>query len=536
METQGNGFEDLYEQTFHAIQPGAIIKGTVVAKLKDSIVVDIGYKSEGFISIDEFSREEAEKIRPGDELEVFVARLNDSEGTVTLSRERAQKIKAFEELQNIHREGGVVKGRIVERIKGGFYVEILGIRAFMPGSQADIKPVKNPEKLIGTEADFKVLKMNSKMTNIVVSRRAILEEEREKLRAETVKLLQEGAILSGTVKNITDYGVFVDLGGIDGLLHISDISWGRISHPSEFFRVGESIEVMVLKYEPETDKVTLGYKQKKPDPWLEIQNRYPTGTKIQGRVVSITDYGAFVEIEEGVEGLVHISEIDWSPRPRHPSKYLEIGQEVETVVLNVNSEERRLSLSIKQLKPKPWELVAERYSVGQKITGRIRTITDFGAFVGLPEGIDALIHISDISWTRHIKHPSEVLRKGQEVEAVILNIDPEKEKMALGIKQLTEDPWLSEIPARYGLGDEVDCTVLKLTDFGIFVEINNEVEGLIYASEIETPQGTPVEDAYREGDVVRARIIKIEPEERKIGLSMKHVTSRSETPPGPAAA
>jgi small subunit ribosomal protein S1 len=530
METQDNGLKELYEKSIQYIQTGSIIKGKVVAKLQDSIVVDIGYKSEGFIPVEEFTEEELSTIKEGDELDVFVSRLSDSDGCVSLSKVKARKIKALEDLQDIYNEEKEVMGKITEKIKGGFYVDILGLKAFMPGSQADIKPIKDADKLIGVEAVFKILKLNSKLTNIVVSRRVVLEDERKKLRTETLKLLKENTLMEGIVKNITDYGVFVDLGGIDGLLHISDISWGRITHPSEFFSIGDQIEVIILKYNAESDKVTLGYKQKRPDPWQDIQEKYPVGNKIEGRVVSITDYGAFLEVEEGVEGLIHVSEIDWSQRPKHPSKYLDVGETVEAQVIKVDSAERRLSLSIKRLKTKPWELVAENYSVGQKVTGKIRTVTDFGAFMGLPEGIDALIHISDISWTKHIKHPSEVLKKGQKIEAVILNMEPEKEKMALGIKQLTEDPWLKEIPEKYHLGDEVVCRVLRTTDFGVFAEINDEVEGLVYSSEIESSTDKPIEEAYREGDEVKARIIKIEPEERKIGLSLKNVSSDKKKP------
>ncbi|UCG78439.1 MAG: 30S ribosomal protein S1 [Nitrospirota bacterium] len=528
METQDNGIEELYEKTFHKVHSGLIIKGEVVTKMSDSVVVDIGYKSEGFIPIDEFKPEELEAVKIGDELEVMVTRVNDNEGIVSLSIERARKVKAIEQLQDIYKDEKPVEGKITSKVKGGFYVDILGLQAFMPGSQADIKPIKDPDKLIGIKSKFRILKLNSKLTNIVVSRRVILEKERESLRTETLKNLKDDAVMEGVVKNITDYGVFVDLGGIDGLLHISDISWGRITHPSEFFTIGDTIEVIILKYNPETDKVTLGFKQKKPDPWMEIQEKYPVGKKVEGKVVSITDYGAFLEVEEGVEGLIHVSELDWSQRPKHPSKYLDIGETVEAQVIKVDSDERRLSLSIRELKTKPWDLVVERYTVGDKVSGKIRTLTDFGAFVGLPEGIDGLIHISDISWTKHIKHPSEVLKKGQKVEAVILKIEPDQEKMALGVKQLTDDPWNTVIPEKYHLGDEVTCKVLRTTDFGIFADIDNEVEGLIYSSEIDPDRVQSLEDNFKEGDELRARIIKIELEERKIGLSLKNVSSSKE--------
>jgi small subunit ribosomal protein S1 len=395
-------------------------------------------------------------------------------------------------------------------------VDIGGVKAFMPGSHIDIRPVKDIDSLIGQKTKFKVLKMNNKRSNVIVSRRLYLEEERAQLKEETLKKLEEGAILQGTVKNITDYGVFVDLGGIDGLLHISDISWGRITHPSKHFEVGQDIEVIVLKFDAENEKVTLGYKQKMPDPWSTVDVKYPVGSRVTGKVVSLTDYGAFVEVEEALEGLVHASEIEWSPRPKHPSKYLNVGDGVECVVLKADKEERRLSLSLKQLKPSPWEVVSEHYRIGQTITGKVRGITDFGAFIGLPEGVDGLVHISDISWTKHIKHPSEVLKKGQEVEAVILSIDPEKERMALSIKQLQQDPWINDIPQRYKLGDEYECSVLRATEFGVFVELDGDVEGLIYSSELPRDAS-----GFEEGQTVKAHIIKVDLANKKIGLSMR---------------
>ncbi|MBM4129260.1 MAG: S1 RNA-binding domain-containing protein, partial [Nitrospira sp.] len=359
----------------------------------------------------------------------------------------------------------------------------------------------------------------------IVSRRAILEEERQRKRAETLEKLREGALLKGMVKNITDYGVFIDLGGIDGLLHISDISWGRINHPSEFFAMGDEIEVIVLKYDEEHERVTLGYKQKKPDPWFTVDERYPLRKRIRGKVVNITDYGAFIELEEGLEGLVHISEIDWLPRPRHPSKYLSVGEFVDAVVVKVDKEERRLSLSIRQLRTSPWELISQRYNTGQKISGKVKTITDFGVFVSLPEGVDGLIHISDLSWTKHIKHPSEVLRKGQKIEAVILSIEADKEKIALGLKQLEPDPWIRDVPERFKLGSGVKGKVLRITDFGIFVELDGGFEGLVYTSEIVKPAGKA---EMKEGDDIWVRIIKVDPEERKIGLSMKNIKGGEE--------
>lgn len=528
VELKNNEMEKLYAETFHSIEEGTILKGKVLALKQDSVIIDIGYKSEGIIPIEEFSEEEIALLKPGTSIEVYVEKIKDSDGIIILSKEHATKIKVWENLENMFRDGIPLEGKIIGKTKGGFSVDISGVNAFLPGSQVDMKTPKDVDKLIGKKMLFKVLKLNNKLSNVIVSRRAIIEEEMLKKKAETIEKLKEGQCMKGIVKNITDYGVFVDLGGIDGLLHISDISWGRISHPSEFFSIGDETEIIVLKYDKESMKVTLGYKQKRPDPWSIVDEKYPIGKKVRGKVVSITDYGAFIELEEGLEGLVHISEIDWQSRPKHPSKYLSIGETVNAIVLKVDKEERRLSLSIKQIKPSPWEIVSQRYAVGQKITGKVKTITDFGAFVGLQEGIDALIHISDLSWTKHVKHPSEMLRKGQKLEAIILSIEPDTEKMALGIKQLEPDPWVHDIPARYKLGSEVKGKVLRITDFGIFVEIEGGVEGLIYSSEVIKPASGKIEDVIKEGDDIHVRIIKIDPEERKIGLSMKNVKKEEE--------
>lgn len=523
MELKNEELEKLYAETFQGIETGSILTGKVVSVKPDSVIVDVGFKSEGIINGSEFSEEERDSLKEGDEVEVFVVSTGDSEGMVVLSRERASRIKAWAALEQSMKEDAPVEGVLIEKTKGGAFVEISGLKAFLPASHIDIRPVRDIEPLIGRKMKFKILKVNSRRSNIIVSRRQYLEELRESLRAETLEKLENGALMQGTVKNITDYGVFVDLGGVDGLLHISDISWGRISHPSAHFSIGDEIEVLVLNFDRENEKVTLGYKQKRPDPWSTVEEKYPPGTRVEGKVVSIADYGVFVEVEEALEGLVHVSEIEWSPRPKHPSKYVQEGDKVEAVVLHSDSNERKLSLSLKQLKPSPWELVAERYRPGQTIKGTVRGITEFGAFVGLPEGVDGLVHISDLSWTRHLKHPSEVLRKGQEVEAVVLSIEPEKERIALGLKQVTPDPWINEIPNKYKLGDEIKCRVLRLTDFGIFVELNEEVEGLIYSSEIiETPE--PI----REEAEVMARIIKVDLENRKIGLSMKNVKGEEE--------
>jgi small subunit ribosomal protein S1 len=522
-------FEQMYAETLQRIHSGEVVKGRGISVKPDGVVVDIGYKSEGTIPTSEFTAEELKNLKADDELYVFIERINDQEGVVYLSRERASKIKAWESLSSALEGNVQVEGKVTEKTKGGLIVNVMGIKAFLPGSQIDMKPVKNLDSYVGQTIPLKILKMiparghgaggTSSGMSLIVSRRSVVEEETKKLREETLKVLKEGSLMKGVVKNITDYGVFIDLGGIDGLLHISDISWGRVNHPSEFFSVGDEKEFLVLKYDAESHKVTLGYKQKKANPWLSVEDKYQPGMTVTGKVVNVTDYGVFVEVEEGLEGLIHISELDWSPRQKHPSKYVSAGDTIEAKVINVNKDEKRLSLSLKQLRPKPWELISEHYKVGQRISGKIKTITDFGAFVRLPEGVDGLIHIADLSWTKHIKHPSEVLKKGQKVDAVILSLDPERERMALGIKQLTADPWEVEIPAKFRLGEEFTGKVLRKSDFGIFVELENSVEGLIYSSEVDTSK------EINEADEVRVRIIKMNVEERKIGLSMKNVRS-----------
>jgi small subunit ribosomal protein S1 len=523
MEIRDEELEKLYAETFLGIESGSVLKGKVLSVKPDALIVDVGYKSEGIIKGSEFTPDELSNLKEGDEIEVYVVAVNDSEGMVVLSKHRATMIKLWSVIEECVKEEKPIEGTIKEMTKGGAFVDIGGIKAFLPGSHVDIKPVKQIEALMGEKMLFKVIKVNNKRSNVIVSRRLYLEEERERLKERTLEDLEEGALVKGTVKNITDYGVFIDLGGIDGLLHISDISWGRIAHPSKYFSVGDDVEVVVLNFDKENDKVTLGYKQKMEDPWTKVEEKYPPGTRVSGRVVSITDYGAFVEVEEALEGLVHASEIEWAPRPKHPSKYLSPGDGVEAVVLKSDKDERRLSLSLKQIKPSPWELVADRYKVGQVVSGKIRGITEFGSFVGLPEGVDGLIHISDISWTKHVRHPSEILKKGMEVEVVVLSMDPQSERMALGIKQLTPDPWLSEIPEKYKLGSEFKCSVLRITEHGIFVEIDSEVEGLIYSSEIVEADG-PI----KEEDEVMARIIKVDFTNKKLGLSMKNVKEIAE--------
>jgi len=444
MELQKQELERLYAETFQGLQQGAILKGKIIRITTEGIIVDIGHKCEGIIHLSEFSQDELGNLKHGSEVDVYVVDETLRDGFIPLSKDRATKIKTWEMLEDALHKGLQVEGKIVGKVKGGMTVDIGGVRAFLPGSHIDLKVLKDTEHLIGQVSPFKVITVDSKRSNVVVSRRVLLEEERQRLRKKTLALLKEGAIVQGIVKNITDYGAFIDLGGVDGLIHISDMSWGRISHPGELFGIGDTVEVVVLKFDREAERVTLGYKQKKPDPWLRAEEKYPTNKIVRGKVITIVDYGLFIELEEGIEGLVHVTELDWSERVKKPSRYFSIGDTVEAVVLKVSSTEKRISLSIKQLKPNPWELIKQRYTVGQKVTGKVKGFTDFGAFITIDEGVDALLHISDISCNKHIKHPSEVLKKGQKIEAVILSIEPEKERMSLGLRDLSTEPLAEE--------------------------------------------------------------------------------------------
>ncbi|MEJ5300292.1 MAG: 30S ribosomal protein S1 [Thermodesulforhabdaceae bacterium] len=522
-EFEQENLDDLYEQSFQTFQEGEVVRGRVVHVTNDYVVVDIGYKSEGIIPTSEFRDEKgAINVRVGDEVDVLLEYHDDDEGVVYLSKEKAAKIKVWEEISRVYEEDGIIEGRVVTKVKGGLSVDI-GIPAFLPGSQVDIRPIKDLDALIGKTMTFKILKYNRRRRNVVLSRRAILEKEREAKRAETLAKIEEGKVVNGNVKNITDYGVFVDLGGVDGLLHITDMSWGRVGHPSEMFKIGDPITVKILHYDREHERVSLGLKQLTPDPWSDVDQKYPEGSRVKGRVVSIADYGAFVELEKGVEGLIHVSEMSWTEKIRHPSKILNVGDVVEAVVLSIDKDRRRISLGLKQLEPNPWDVVAERYPVGTVIEGKIKNITDFGVFVGIDEGIDGLIHISDISWTKRIKHPSEVFQKGQVVRAKVLHIDKNEKKFSLGIKQLEPDPW-ETIGDRYPVGTVVSGTVSNITDFGLFVEIEEGIEGLVHVSEIGDHQkgGNPLQ-AYQVGQAVEAKVINVAPQERKIGLSIKRL-------------
>ena len=515
-----NALAALYEETFRNLEEGTITEGRVVALTKDKVIVDIGYKSEGMIPSDQFSSEELHNLKIGDRLQVYIEECEDADGNLVLSKEKADKMKIWEELEKLYKEEKSIEGKIVSRIKGGMMVDI-GVKAFLPGSQIDLHPVRDLDGLVGKIFPLKIIKINHRRGNVVVSRRVLLEETRDKKRQTTLANLKEGQLIQGTVKNITDYGSFIDLGGIDGLLHITDMSWGRVGHPSELFTVGDKVEVTVLKYDRETGRISLGLKQKSADPWTNVAGKYPIGTRVRGRVVSLTDYGAFVELEPGVEGLVHVSEMSWTHEVRHPSRVVAVGDQVEAAVLNVDPASRKISLGMKQTAPNPWDMIEGKYPIGSRIEGKVKSLTDFGAFVGLEEGIDGLIHISDMSWTKHIKHPSELFKKGQKVEAVVLRIDKEKERLSLGYKQLARDPWDEVIPARYHLGDSVTGKVSKIADFGIFIELEGGVEGLIHVSESGLESSAKLEEKFKLQDDVTAKIIKVDREERKIALSLR---------------
>lgn len=520
--------EALYEETFRNFEEGTITEGRVVAIQKDRVIVDIGYKSEGLIATNQFLPEDLQNLGVGDQIQVYIEQREDAEGNLILSKEKADKMKTWEELEVAHQEDREVEGKVMSRIKGGMMVDI-GVKAFLPGSQIDLTPVRDLDALVGKTFPFKIIKINHRRGNVVISRRALLEETRDKKRQTTLATLAEGQLIQGTVKNITDYGAFLDLGGIDGLLHITDISWGRVGHPSDIFSVGDKLEVLVLKYDRETGRISLGLKQKTDDPWANVATKFPEGTRVQGKVVSLTDYGAFVELVPGVEGLVHVSEMSWTHEVRHPSRVVSIGDQIEAQVLHVDQQGRKISLGMKQTAPNPWDVIQAKYPVGTKIEGKVKSVTDFGAFVGLDEGIDGLIHISDMSWTKHIKHPSELFKKGQRVEAVILRIDKEKERLSLGYKQLSEDPWDSDIPSRYQVGKTVTGPVSKVADFGVFIELEGGVEGLVHVSEVDQESQAKMEETFPVGTPITAKIVKVDCEERKIALSLREFEKESES-------
>lgn len=519
---------DLYDKKMANFAEGEIIRGRVVKINAGEVVVDIGYKSEGLLPLYQVTGYDGHvKIKPGDEIDVFVERLEDPSGYVQLSREKAERMLVWDRIEAAFKADQAISGVVVDRVKGGLSVDVGGVKAFLPGSLIDTKPVKNLDALRGHEYKFKIVSFDKKRTNVVLSRRAIIEAEHATQKTATFSKLEEGKVTRGAVKNITDYGVFVDLGGVDGLLHITDISWGRVNHPSEYFNVGDEIDVVVLKFDPAAERVSLGYKQKSPDPWADVVDRYPLGSKVKGKVVSLADYGAFVELEEGVEGLIHVSEMSWTKKVRNPSKLLNIGDEVEAVVSDVNIANRRISLSLKALEQNPWETIGQRYPVGAVISGKVRNLTDFGAFVEVEEGIDGLIHISDMSWNRRLKHPSEVLKKGDTVQARVINVDGENQRLSLSIREFLPNEWENFAKA-HNVGEEIVGTVAKITDFGLFIRLPEGVEGLAHVSEVVRDGKVKLDKLFKPSDPIRARIIKIDPNERKIGLTTRDVEPLTE--------
>jgi small subunit ribosomal protein S1 len=524
-EHGGQGeFAEMFHDSLKQLKVGEVVKGVVVQVTQDFVLVDVGYKSEGCIASSEFIDESGQlRVNVGDQVKVLFERAENERGYIVLSKKKAESQVAWERIAEAGGEGGTIEGKITGKVKGGLVVDI-GVQAFLPASQVDIRPGGNLDKYIGTTGMFKVLKMNRKRGNIVLSRRVLLEEERESQKKDTLANLEEGQILQGVVKNITDYGAFVDLGGLDGLLHITDMSWGRLNHPSEIIKVGDQLKVMVLKYDSAKGKISLGLKQAMPDPWLDVEQKYPVSEKISGKVVSLTDYGAFISLEEGVEGLIHVSELSWTRRVRHPSEILKVGDEIEAMVLGVDLANRRISLGLKQTMQNPWTVIGEKYPVGTKIEGQIKNITDFGMFIGIEDGIDGLVHVSDISWTKRIKHPGEIFSKGQLVQAVVLSVDAENERLSLGMKQINPDPW-SEILSKYKPGTRIKGKVSSVTDFGIFLEIEEGIEGLVHVSELSHEKLATPKGFANAGDELEAVVLNVDQSERKIALSIKSLQS-----------
>lgn len=529
-EGRANGdFDKLFEASMKEqdFKVGDIVTGSVVEVQSDYVLVDINYKSEGLIPINEFRVVDGvREVQPGDKVEVLIDRIENENGMIVLSKDKADMLRAWSDISKAAENEEVIEGTVVAKVKGGLSVDI-GVKAFLPGSQIDLRPVRNMDVYIGKKYKFKVIKFNKKRGNIVLSRRALLEEERESLKTQTLDAMKEGSVVTGLVKNITDYGAFIDLGGMDGLLHITDMSWGRIKHPSEVLNVGDEIQVKVLKYDNEKERVSLGLKQLQPDPWEAVKTQYPVGQKLKGKVVSLADYGAFVELGDGIEGLIHVSEMSWTKRVKHPSQIINIGDEVDVQVLEVDSENRRISLGMKQLQANPWVELKESYAPGTIIEGEVKSVTDFGIFVGVEAGIDGLVHISDFSWTKRVNHPSEMFAKAQKVRAVVLGVDIENERFSLGLKQLESDPW-SNIEGKYAIGTQHDVKVTKTADFGAFVELESDIEGLIHISELTTDKITKPEDFVKPGETLKAEVISIDKEARKIGLSSKLVKLREQ--------
>ena len=531
---EGESFAALLEESFkqEEMNEGEIVQGTVIQVTKDYVVVDIGYKSEGQVPINEFAEPDGSvSVNAGDKIDVFLEAREDENGLCVLSKERADRLKVWDDISDACERDELIEGTISQRVKGGLSVTIKGgVKAFLPGSQVDLRPVRNLDSFLGKAHKFKVIKFNKKRGNIVLSRRVLLERERAELKGQTLDRLEEGQEVEGIVKNLTEYGAFIDLGGIDGLLHITDMSWGRVNHPSEMFHVGDAVRVKILKFNAETERVSLGLKQISEDPWTQASERYVPGTVVRGKVVSLKDYGAFVELEEGVEGLIHVSEMSWTRRVKHPSKVVAVDDTVDAVVLDIDTENNRISLGMKQLEKNPYEELNAKYPPGTVVKGKVRNIADFGVFVEIEEGIDGLVHISDMSWVQRVKHPSELYQKGDEVEAAVLNIDmedEEKPKISLGIKQLVQDPW-EQLPYEYPVGKIVDGKVLKVMDFGAFVELSPGVEGLVHVSEISEEHVDDPRNALSPDQEVKVQIITVDPLERKIGLSIKGAQRQSD--------
>ena len=523
-----SALENYLNPDFGDLEEGSIVKGEIVRVDADNLLVDVNFKSEGQIPASEFRDAAGEiNVKVGDKVDVFVVRKNEMEGTITLSYEKAKRMQLFDQLEAVQEKNGICTGRIMRRIKGGYTVDLGGVEAFLPGSHVDLRPVPDMDALVNQEYEFRVLKINRRRSNVIVSRRVLLEEERDSKRQDLLGTLSEEQLVKGRVKNITEYGVFVDLGGLDGLLHITDMSWKRIRHPKEMVTMGQEMELKVLSFDRENQKVSLGLKQLVADPWQDITLKFPAGARLSGKVTNLVDYGAFVELEPGVEGLVHISEMSWTRKLRHPSQMVKVGEEVEVVILGVDQDKKRISLGMKQVKPNPWEVVAEKFPEGTILEGAIKNITEFGMFIGIEDGIDGLIHVSDISWTKKIRHPSEAYQVGDMVQAKVLTVDQENEKFTLGIKQLADDPWFY-VPDRYPVGSLIEGLITNITDFGVFVEVEEGIEGLVHVSEISSKKVKSPSEMFKEGVTIQAKVIHVSAEERRLGLSIKQLKEEEE--------
>ncbi len=522
-------FASLFEEAVNEndIKPGDTVTGKIVEVQSDYVLVDINYKSEGLIPLSEFRMVEGgDEIKPGETVEVYVDKIENDNGMIVLSKEKADMMRAWNDISRAAENEEHIEGTVIAKVKGGLSVDI-GVKAFLPGSQIDLRPVRNMDIFIGKKYKFKVIKFNKKRGNIVLSRRALLEEERESLRSQTKDQMKEGSRVQGIVKNVTDYGAFIDLGGIDGLLHITDMSWSRIKHPTEVINVGDEIDVVVLKYDTEKERVSLGLKQLTEDPWMDTAGRFPVGTRVTGKVVSLTDYGAFLDVGEGVEGLIHVSEMSWTKRVKHPSQIVNVGDEIEVEVLALDEENRRISLGMKQLQPNPWNELKDAYPPGTIIEGEVKSVTDFGVFIGIEEGIDGMVHISDFSWTKRVNHPNEVFKPGDKVRAVVLGVDIENERFSLGVKQLDADPW-TQVDQKFQIGTMHEVKVTKLADFGVFVELADDIEGLVHISELSTKRVGSPDEVCKVGDMIKAEVISIDQDARKVGLSARLATLREQ--------